>query len=142
MATLRAALKTLLEADATLVATMTGGLHDSTEISRSGTPSAYDDRGDLKPCGVLRVGTMTPMDPFDTAERQFFSLYWYQKPGDYTSIDAMRCRAKTLLHTKRVTISPGFVYEIRHADDFGDSWDDVLGCPMSYSRYSVIQLRS
>jgi len=85
---------------------------------------------------------MTPMDPFDTAERQFFSLYWYQKPGDYTSIDAMRCRAKTLLHTKRVTISPGFVYEIRHADDFGDSWDDALGCPMSYSRYSVIQLRS
>jgi len=82
------------------------------------------------------------MDPFDTAERQFFSLYWYQKPGDYTSIDAMRCRAKTLLHTKRVTISPGFVYEIRHADDFGDSWDDALGCPMSYSRYSVIQLRS
>ena len=101
MATLRAALKTLLEADATLVATMTGGLHDSTEISRSGTPSAYDDRGDLKPCGVLRVGTMTPLDPFDTAERQFFSLYFYQKPGGYTSIDAMKYRAKTLLHVSR-----------------------------------------
>lgn len=145
--TLRSAIRTLLEGDATLAATMTGGLHDSTEISPSKTPSAYDSRGDLKPCAVLRMGTMTPIEPFDEAEREFFNIYFYQKPGGYDSIDVMRTRCKDLLHTttdslKTVTISPGFVYEIRHADDFGDSWDDALGCPMSYSRYYVVKLRS
>lgn len=147
MATLRAAIKTLLEADGTLTATMTGGLHDQTEISPSGTPSAYDTRGDLKPCGVLRMGTMTPLEPFDTAERQFFTLYWYEKPGGYANIDVMKYRAKTLLHTttdsqKQVTVDPGFVYELRHADDFGDSWDDSLKVPMNYSRFYAVLLRS
>ena len=140
--TLRSAIKALLEADDTLTATMTGGLHDSTEISPTSTPDAYDNRGDLRPCGVLRMGTMTPMEPFDEAERQFFSLYWYEKPGGYTNIDAMKYRAKTLLHVQQVTLDPGWLYEIRQADDFGDSWDDALGCPMSYQRFYAVLLRS
>lgn len=143
MATLRAQIKALLEADSTLTDVMTGGLHDQSEISRTATPTAFDTRGGLKPCGVLRMGTMTPHEPFDEAERQFFTLYFYEKPGGYSNIDAMKYRAKTLLHPeKQVTISPGWLYEIGHADDFGDSWDDALGCPMSYSRYWTVLLRS
>jgi len=144
--TLRSAIKTLLEADETLMAIATGGIHDQSEISKSGTPGAYDSRGDLKPCAVLRMGTMTPTGPFTHSERQFFTIYYYEKPGGYTNIDAMKYRVKTLLHStetsyKRVTISPGVVHSIYHADSFGDSWDDVLRCPMSYSRFYAIQKR-
>ena len=145
MTTLRSAINTLLNADDTLMATATGGIHEQTEISRSNTPSAYDDRGDLKPCMVLRMGTMTPFGPFAYAERQFFALWFYEKPGGYDNIDAMKYRVKTLLHSaeddpKRVTIAPGVVHSIYHADDFGDSWDDALNCPMSYSRYYTVQM--
>ena len=140
--TLRSAINSKLTGDSTLMVILTGGLHDQTEISRTGTSSAYDSRGDLKPCAVLRMSARTPKEPFDDAADAYFYIYFYQKPGGYTSIDAAMDRAWTLLHTQQVTIDPGFVYEIRHANDLGDSWDDALGCPMSYSRYHVVLLRS
>lgn len=147
MATLRAAIKTLLEADATLMAILTGGIHDRTEISPKLTPDAYDDRGDLKPCAVLRMSSATPKGTFDNAADQYFQLYFYQKKGDYDEIDAAMARAWTLLSTTEdnlveVAITTGYVYEIRHANDFLDSWDDPLDCPMAFSRYHVVLLRS
>jgi len=147
MATLRAALIAKIEADTTLMAILTGGVHDSTEISPSKTASAYDSRGALKPCAVLRMSSSTPKGTFDNAYDTFFTLYFYQKEGGYTSIDAAMARAWVLLNTTKtnlvqVTIDPGFVYEIRHANDFLDSWDDALDSPMAYSRYHIVLLVS
>ncbi len=147
MTTLRAAVLALLEADSTLMAILTGGIHDRTEISRTATPSAFDDRGDLKPCAVLRFSTSVPKGTFDVAADTFFNLYYYQKKGGYASIDAAMARGFVLLNTTednvvQVAIDPGWVYEIRWADDFLDSWDKALDCPMAYSRYQVVQLRS
>ena len=136
-----------LEADTALMAILTGGIHDRTEISRTDTPTAYDSRGELKPCAVLRMSTTTPKGTFDNAADTFFNVYFYQKKGGYTSIDAAMARAWLVLNTTKTTlvqveIDPGFVYTIRHAGDFSDSWDDALDCPMAYSRYHVVQLRS
>jgi len=141
MTTLRSAINTLLNADDVLMGILTGGIHDSTEISRSATPSAYDDRGDLKPCAVLRMGTASGRPPFDDAADEYVYLYFYQKPGSYASIDSAMSQAYTTLHCAALTIDPGWVCELRWGNDLGDSWDDALGAPMNYSRYKATTVR-
>lgn len=141
--TLRQAVNALLTGDDTLMGILLGGLHDSTEISPKGTPSAYDSRGALWPCAVLRMSARAPKEPHDEAEDAYFYIFFYQKAGGYDQIDLAQYRAKTLLHPRiQVTIDPGFVYEINHAGDLGDARDDALGCPMNYSRFHVVLLRS
>lgn len=138
---LRDAVKTLLEADDTLMAILTGGIYDRGEISRTETPDAWDaDRGTLKPCAVLTMGTVSPRAPFDDAATAFLQIYFYEKSG-YDNIEDAMDRVYTLLHIQQVTIDPGFVYEIRHANDLGDSKDDALDCSMSFSRYYAVLMR-
>ena len=141
MATLRSAINSKLTGDTPFMASIPGGLYDSTEISRTGTPTAYDSRGDLKCCCVLRMGTASGRPPFDDAADEYIYLYFYQKPGSCTSIDAAMSAAYTGLHCAALTISPGWVCELRWGNDLGDSWDDALGCPMNYSRYKATTVR-
>lgn len=112
---LRGAIKAVLEADATLLATLTGGVYDKSELGRRGisptsTPGAYGDQGTLKPlCVVKARGSTVDGALADDAHqyasfRQVVELWFYQESGD-TALETAMARAAALLHGKQVTDS-------------------------------------
>lgn len=131
---MRDAIFDLLSADATLMGTLTGGLHTETEISRQGTAAAFDANGEIEPCGLLRFETQTPWGPFEDSSRLYFSVMFYERAG-YVSIEAARARVYALLHRVRVCPAAGGCWEIRHADDVLDTEDEALGCKLAVSRF-------
>lgn len=137
MATLRGAVKALLAADVTLMATLTGGMYDRREISRTLTPDAYDTDGTLKPCGLVSIETTTPHGPkeFDF-ERVYFVVYLYEEEGNaYAAIDVAKDLVRALLHRQTVSIDTGGVFEILHADSLGDAYDEALRAEMTFERF-------
>lgn len=135
---LRSALLAVLTGDATLLATLTGGVYGEAEISRQGTPDAFDASGELEPCALLAVEADDPTGPFETSSRTFVTMYFYARAG-YSAIDTALDRVFALLHRQRV--SGEGVWEIRHAGDVRDQRDPALDCAMSMSRYTVYRRR-
>lgn len=144
MSTLRQAVISLLENDATLMAILTGGVYDRREISRTLTPAAYSVVGALKPCAVVTLEVTTPLGPaeFDF-ETVYFQVWLYEEAGNhYAAIDPARDRVRALLHRQSVTITNGCVHEIRHADGLGDSFDEALNAEMTYERFYAWRKRA
>ena len=142
--TLREAVIALLQADATLVATLTGGIQNRRGISRTDLPAAYNDRGELKPTAVVTIEATSPVGPaqFDF-EQRFFQVWIYEQAGNnYAGIDVAKERIRALLHRQTVSIEPGCVHEIRHADSLGDSFDETLDAEMTYERFYAWTKRS
>lgn len=138
MATLRGAVKALLAADTTLLATLTGGVYDRRGISRTGTPAAYDTTsGLIKPCAVVTVSSDSRIGPAEmSTEEDYLIVYVYEADGNhYAAIDVAKDRIKTLLDRQTVTVTSGKVLEIRYADGIGDSFDEVLNAEMSTVRF-------
>ena len=86
------AAKTILEADATLLATATGGVWDFDETGRLGlsrtlTGGAFDSNGILKPCLLLKLRSSTPDSILaDDATkyvsvREMLEVWFYQDTG-------------------------------------------------------------
>lgn len=112
MSSLSAA-KTLLEADATLIALATGGVWDWDEtgrmgINRSNTlTSAAFTNGIIKPCLLLKLRSSVPFGDIadDAAQvvsaRDMLEVWAYQDAG-YSTITSMLNRVYTLLQGKQV----------------------------------------
>lgn len=143
-----AAIKTRLEADATLLATATGGIYDLTEtgrlgINRTNTPAAFDSAGIIKPCVLLRLRSATPDFVLQDDNGQYQSVreaievYFYEDSG-YTTIETMRSRVYALLHATQVTGA----FAIRWAGDIRSSIDFDLNASVERSDYSVVTKRS
>jgi hypothetical protein len=107
------AAKTILEADATLVAAATGGIWDYDEtgrlgINRTTTPAAFDSNEILKPCVLLKLRSSTPdgilADDASqyTSVREMLEVWFYEEEG-YTNIETMRNRVYALLHAQQLT---------------------------------------
>jgi hypothetical protein len=137
---MRDAIYGLLSGDATLMATLTGGLHTKTEISRQDTPAAFDANGEILPCALLKFETQTPWGPFAHGSRLYFSLLLYQRAG-YEAIEAARQRVYALLHRQKVTPATGGCWEIRHSSDVTDVEDGALGCSLAVGRFTATVLR-
>ena len=131
---MRQAIIDRLAGDAALMATLTGGLHTKTEISRQSTPAAFDENAELLPCGLLKFETQTPWGPHPHGSRLYFSLLLYQRAG-YDAIEAARARLYQLLHRQKVTPGSGGCWEMRHAGDVPDVEDAALGCSLAISRF-------
>ncbi len=131
---MRAAVKAALEADSTLMATLTGGVHTKAEISRQDTPTAFDSNDEIEPCALLKVESVGPVRPYTHGARMVLTLYFYERSG-YDNIEAARERVYTLLHDGYVTPSTGSCWRILHSGDVGDQEDEALGCSMAVSRY-------
>ena len=134
---MRDAVYALLSTDPTLMGILTGGLYDGREtgeISRSGTPEAFDSNGEIQPCGLLRFTTDAPYGPYETSARVYFSILLYERSG-YASVEAARTRLYSLLHRAKVTPSAGSCWRIDHAGDVLDARDQVLGCSLVISRF-------
>jgi len=132
---LRETVQTALQADTTLMALLTGGVH-TTEISRQDTSTAFDANAELKPCALVRVSTDTPTGPYDTSTRTAVEIYFYQRAG-YSTIDAALARVFALLNRVKLTGT----WDIRHGDDVMDQEDAALACSLHMSRYYATRLR-
>lgn len=133
---LRETVQTALQADTTLMALLTGGVHAAIEISRQDTPTAFDANAELKPCALVRIPTDTPTGPYDTSTRTAVEIYFYQRAG-YSTIDAALARVFALLNRVKLMGT----WEIRHGDDVTDQEDAALACSLHMSRYYATRLR-
>lgn len=144
-----ATLKTVLEADATLLATATGGVWSFDETGRLGlnrsnaAAAAAFTSGIIKPCVFLRAVTDTPFGDIadDAAQvvsmREVVSVMFYQD-GGFTTIETMMARVFTLLHGKQFTGT----FVCRHALDSGQLYDTDLDASVRRSDYAVIYKRN
>lgn len=136
---MRAVILSTLQADAALMAALSGGIYDAAAvdyISRQATPAAFDASGELRPCGLLRISTDVATGPVRTGARLSFSMYLTQRRGT-AQIETARQRAYALLHRVRLSPASGGAWEIAHADDVLDARDDALDAALIVSRYTV-----
>lgn len=137
---MRDAVRNFLAADATLLALLPGGLYAGGEISRPGTPSAFDANGELRACGLVALETATPTGPYRTSGRDFFTVNFYERTG-YTAIDAALARAFTLLNRSKLGGTAGAVWEVHYVEESGDLEDPGLLCALRYSRWAAYRYR-
>ena len=123
----------VLTGDATLMSTLTGGIHRS-EISRQKTPGAYDAFQELLPSAVVKQETQSPFGPDDHTGRLFFVVWLYQQHG-WDQIEAARKRIYELLQKVSLATSEGGIYRIDHAGDLLEMEDEALGVSMAQSRF-------
>lgn len=129
------AITSLLQGDATVTAALTGGVHRANEISRQGTPTAYDANGELLPCALVRQESGTPWGPHEHSGRLYVVVVIYQRSG-LATIETARKRVYALLHRQKLTPVDGSgCYEVRWSNDVLDQEDPALGVSMALSRY-------
>ncbi len=130
MATMRAAVKAKLTGDSTLMATLTGGVHDADDLDRTGltpeTAGVYDSLGKLKPCSVIRWRGSDMKEIVANSERRFFEVWLYEDRG-WNNIETAKRRIKTLLHRKQVASSNEGLCFMSWAGDLGEFVDDEMG---------------
>ena len=130
-----AAIVALLQADTTLLALLTGGVHRAQEISRQGTPSAFDTNKEIKPCALVKQETATPWGPYEHSGRLYIIVWFYQRAG-YDAIEQARQRVYTLLHRQQISpVGGGGCWDVSHVNDVLDQEDSTLGTAMTVSRY-------
>lgn len=143
--------KTILEADATLVALATGGIWDWDETGRMGinrsntlTTAAFTS-GIIKPCLLLKIPSSVPFggiadDPAQlVSARDMLEVWGYQHMG-YATIKSMLARAYTLLQGKGQELD-GF--SCRWAQKVQPSIRDIdMDASVEYDRYAVVWLKS
>lgn len=111
--TVESVFKTLLEADATLVAAATGGIYDLTEaghmgLNRTSTPSAWDSNGVIKPTILVRErasnpGFNVPDDDGQVMDTRQICEVWFYHDSSFATIATMKNRVYSLLHAKRIS---------------------------------------
>jgi hypothetical protein len=127
----------ILSADSALDSLLTGGVWSGQEIRRDTTPTAFDSGGELKPCALVRVESVTAERTVPGAERIYLVVYFYQLRG-VDVIDQAMERVKTLLDG----IKPdGQTWRMEHAADIPDLTDEGMKCRMAMSRFEVMRRR-
>ena len=148
--TVLANIKTILEADSTLLAIATGGIYDYDETGRLGisrsnanTAAAFDSNEVLKPCVLLKLRSEIPDNVLvdDAAQyvsaRAIYEVWFYQDDG-FDSIDAMTDRVFALLHAVQV---PG-TFQVHWIGNAMQVRDDVLDATLNRSDYMATVKRS
>jgi hypothetical protein len=132
--------ETTLEGDTTLIAILTGGIYDASELPADGltptaAPSAFNGVR-VKPCAVIRWRNTTGTELIGSSKRRFFEIYFYQVAGqDQIEAAMVRCRA-LLDRAKAFTDEDDQVYYTTWVEDMGDLIAEELdGAAMGFSRY-------
>lgn len=140
-AAIRAAVLAALQADATLMALLTGGLHN-VPIQRtpklSPTDAFHATTRELLPCGYVGVSSDVEDGPATgmRAGRAIIQVFLYQRVG-HATIDAAAARVYALLHNQTVSPSSGGSWPLRWANDIPDRYDDTLDCRRTVTRYTA-----
>lgn len=121
----------VLTADATLMATLTGGVYTLESVGLAGItretqPAAFDTSGYLKPCALVRARDLVP----DGAARdliarvasasQVVEIWLYADSGaGYSAIEAAKVRLYTLLEGRQV----GSSFDVQWVNSLGNLRD-------------------
>ena len=141
MASLRGAVKALLQGDATLGG-LTSLVLDSEDVGRDGLQRkdllAAPSSTQISPGVFIKWRSGVPWEALIfEAEQVFCEIYFYQEIG-YSTCEAMRRQVKVLLHRQQVDIDDGFCLEIYWRGDITDSFDPALNnVSMERSRYEA-----
>ena len=127
-------IRAFLEADATLVALLTGGFYASPEVSRQETAGAFDANMEILPCANVKLETLIPAGPHPEAAEQFFAIYFYQRSG-FATVRSAVARTFTLLSRQALDAT---MYEIRLVNHGPEIIDPALECSLVLSRYVAI----
>jgi len=129
-------IKTALQADAPLVALLTGGIHnDIEEISRYNPPAAFDANNEIKPCALIKLPNEAPAGPYLTSVRTTFVIYFYQREG-YSVIEPAMALAFADLNEKNIGTG---VWNIEYAGAVYQQRDQALDCPLGSLRFSAVR---
>jgi len=141
MTTIAQSIKSLLAADSSLTALVTGGIYaaeDIGEITRQSAPAAFDANKEILPCLLIKVDGEADIPPHRTGSRMMVSIFGYQRSGHATIVAALD---KVYVDLHRQKLSGQRVWEVRHANDIHDEEDQGLQCSMDVSRFEVYRLR-
>lgn len=140
--------KAVLAADATLLATATGGVWDISQtgeegINRTTTPTAFDANLILKPLVLLRMRSSNPDFILQDDTNQYQSVRemlecWLYADDSYAPIETMQARIYALLHAKPLTGT----FAVRWAGDIRNMKDATLDALVERSDYLCIVKRS
>ncbi len=143
--------KAVLEADATLLSTATGGVYDPDEagrmeLNRTTTPAAFDSNGILKPTVYLKSRGDTPDGILRDDANQFNStvevieVWAYDDPDTgYSNIRTMLDRCYVLLHAQGLTATDAILH---WAGDTPQLYDDELDAAVQRADYQVFASKS
>jgi hypothetical protein len=132
-------IKTALQADAPLVALLTGGIHnDVEEISRVNTPGAFDVNSELKPCALIKYNTEIPLrSGYLRAVNDPVTIYFYQR-DNYDVIEPAMNLAFDDLNEKKIGAG---VWNIEFDIAVKQQRDVALDCPLGSLRFVAKRLR-
>jgi len=128
--------KTVLDANASLMAVLTGGVHvDVEEISLQKTPGAFDSNKEIKPCALIKIPNETPTGPYPTSARTTIVVYLYQRSG-YDKIAAAMVYIYGELNEKRIGTN---VWNIEHVNSVHQQRDQALDCALGLLRFMAVR---
>jgi hypothetical protein len=130
--------KTAMQANTALMAVLTGGVfNDIEEISRQGTPGAFDVNSEIKPTALIKFGTEIPLrSGFGSALQTPLVIYFYQRTG-YDKIEDAMDRTFDLVNKKKI----GRVWSIEFDVRVYQQRDLALDCPLGSLRFVAKRLR-
>lgn len=141
--------ETVMEADATLMAILTGGVRTKEAtgvegVGRETTPSAFDANGYLRPTALVRQRDTVPDNAVRDLMAQTVStsvvveIYLYEDRG-YTNIDAAMSRLFTLFEGYQFTDSfeVQWVNTVDRIRDMGS----LKGCSLARMDWQVSSVR-
>ena len=131
--------KSLLLADGPLMSVLTGGVHDTSEITRQLAPTAFDANGEIKPCALVKSGNETAMQHKIQAVQTPVVIYLYERSG-YAAIDAALARIYTLLDQRHIGASG--VWEAQFNTEIARLTDEGLKCSLGTQRWNLIRKRA
>lgn len=129
----------VLEADSTLMDYMTGGIYSQTEITRQGTPDAFDANLEIMPCALVNQGSQAQSGPYvenGISAQLYLRVYFYELSG-YASIGPAVERVRELLHRQKIGDN---VWEVAWVNDTQNLRDQALDCSLAISTYQVTRL--
>ena len=131
--------KTVLEADATLMALLTGGVHnDVEEISRQNTASAFDSNNEILPCALIKLGVEIPRGPYIHSVQSPLVIYFYQRQGFDVIAPAM-VRVYGLLHDQKIGSA---TWRVEFDSETSNQRDDPLDCALGTQRFVAVRSRA
>jgi len=134
----KTAVANVLRADATLMALLTGGVYTVAQIAPGmDAPTPFDAVGRVRPSALVRGEVAVATGPREQFALATVLVFFYDHAG-YEAIDVAIDRARDVLN--RLYLGNGG-YEVRHADDVYDQYDDAILAYMHRSRYQVARYR-
>ena len=141
MATMRDALRTALEGDATLVGLLTGGVYDASELGSDGAlpSSVFSSLALIQPCAVIRWRGEAPKEIREFTERRYVEIWYYADSSAVASLEAAKERAKVVLHRQQLSnvTGKGLNY-VEFVDSQGEfTAEEYQNAAADMSRYIV-----